>query len=276
MRTKQNKAGETAIAVLVLVVLYLIFVFLKYMYNLIINNIVVSSLIILLLIFLALLIFKKHGENEKMPGRKAFNKPYKKTVGYPVAYKPHKTTHPKFSKDLIAKLEWKSFERLCYLYIDKKYKNYTPKLTRKGADGGVDIEIYENTELFGVVQCKAWNVYKVGVKPIRELLGVMYAKKAKKAIFINSGVYTSEAEKFAQEQGATIRLVSGDELLAGIKSLPTETQSEILREITKGDYTTPTCPQHDIKMVLRKNRGKNYEFWGCRNYPKCRQTFKKT
>ncbi|MDP5239652.1 topoisomerase DNA-binding C4 zinc finger domain-containing protein [Uliginosibacterium sp. 31-16] len=38
---------------------------------------------------------------------------------------------------------------------------------------------------------------------------------------------------------------------------------------TEGDWTTPTCGHCGIKMVARE--GKSGSFWGCRNFPRCRQ-----
>ncbi|HEX5176092.1 MAG TPA: restriction endonuclease [Chthoniobacteraceae bacterium] len=50
-------------------------------------------------------------------------------------------------------------------------------------------------------------VYKVGVKPIRELYGVLMAGRADRAIFMTSGVYTREAQEFAD--GKPMQLIDG-------------------------------------------------------------------
>lgn len=52
-------------------------------------------------------------------------------------------------------------------------------------------------------------------------------------------------------------------------------QRRLLEVALEGDYRTPTCPQCDIKMVLReskKGRGNGGQFWGCVRYPRCKQT----
>lgn len=41
----------------------------------------------------------------------------------------------------IEEISWKEFERLCYLYY--KAKRYKLELTKEGADGGVDLIIYD-------------------------------------------------------------------------------------------------------------------------------------
>lgn len=185
------------------------------------------------------------------------------------------TNHPealnelKWSKQLIDSLEWKRFEDLCAEYF--KEKGYKVNVTKLGADGGVDIyifkESYSSTKPFGIVQCKAWNTYKVGVKPVRELFGVMASEKTPLGIFITSGTYTKEAEEFSE--GKNLKLLSGLSLLKLIESLPEESQKKLLENITKGDYSTPSCPSCGIKMVIRNGRNK---FWGCVKYPKCRNT----
>ncbi len=175
-----------------------------------------------------------------------------------------------FNQELLSDLEWRRFEILVALYFQKK--GFTAKGTRTGADGGVDIEVYRQGEEcpFAVVQCKAWNTYKVGVKPVRELYGVMAAQNVSTGYFVTSGDFTSEAWQFAE--GKSLTLVSGSYLLEKLRELPSDAQTAILDEVTEGDYTTPTCPRCDAKMVARE--GPNGPFWGCRSFPRCRQTFK--
>lgn len=184
-------------------------------------------------------------------------------------------THEKWNKKLINTLEWKRFEELCAEYFNEK--GYKANVTRQGADGGIDIHLlkenYSLTKPFGIVQCKAWNCYKVGVKPIRELYGVMSAEQAPLGVFITSGTYTKEAEEFSK--GKHLKLISGDTLLKLILALSEEQQQVLLKKITKGDYSTPSCPSCGVKMTQRiTKKGKNIgnKFWGCVNFPKCRNT----
>jgi len=172
-------------------------------------------------------------------------------------------------------LEWRRFEELCCEYFISK--GYRAKLTGKGADGGVDVELfkenYSSIKPYGLIQCKAWDKSKIGVKLIRELYGVMASEGAPLGVFITTGDYTPEAIKFSKYKN--LKLISGNELLKRIQSLPKEKQRVILKKITKGDFLTPTCPSCDIKMILRTNKkGHNVggKFWGCRNFPTCRST----
>jgi restriction system protein len=51
--------------------------------------------------------------------------------------------------------------------------------------------------------------------------------------------------------------------------LPEVSKNKLLALAVAGDYRTPTCSQCGVKMVKRKS--KRGAFWGCMNYPTCRQ-----
>lgn len=171
-----------------------------------------------------------------------------------------------WSLSLLQSLEWKRFEDLCAAYY--REKGIRSATTPLGPDGGIDIRLFQDDDdrTTTIVQCKAWPEQKVGVKPIRELLGVKVADKAEKAFFMTCGGYTDEAMPFAKTNGIT--LFTGEMLLMALKYLPAESRQKLLAFATEGDYTTPTCPKCGQKLVAREsNRGK---FWGCRSYPRCR------
>jgi len=174
-----------------------------------------------------------------------------------------------WSSRLIESLEWKRFEELCGEYF--KAKGYKVTMTGLGADNGVDFFLHgdeKSTQPLGVAQCKAWGSRQVGVKPIRELLGVMIDAGCPLGIFITTSSYTAEAERFAA--GKHIKLLDGRRLLSLIKTLPETAQAGIFARVTEGDYTTPSCPTCGIKLVLRtatKGEGKGRQFWGCQNFP---------
>lgn len=188
---------------------------------------------------------------------------------------PTEAPRETLSMELLDKLEWRRFEELVTLYLRKT--GFDARRSRVGADGGVDILLFRENEPrpFACVQCKAWHVYKVGVKPVRELFGVMASEQMARAYFVTTGGFTSEAVDFAA--GKALELVTGTYLLEKLRALPQADQDEILKEITAGDYTTPTCPRCDVKMVIR--HGPTGDFWGCPNFrlpwPRhCKQTFR--
>lgn len=180
-----------------------------------------------------------------------------------------------WSGELLSKLEWKRFEDVVAAY--SRALGYEAKTTRIGADGGVDVQLFKDGQPAPVmiVQCKAWDAYKVGVKPVRELFGVMAADKVTNGAFFTTGEFTAEAHEWAKDK--SLDLVDGREFLTRIGQLEPKLRDDLLARAIEGDYTTPTCPSCDVKMVSRtagKGNNAGSTFWGCRNYPRCRQTFK--
>lgn len=177
----------------------------------------------------------------------------------------------KWSLELLRKLEWRRFEELCIGFF--QLFGFRAESTRFGADGGIDINLYAEgaTSPSTLVQCKAWNVYKIGIKPIRELRGMMAEKGVARGVFITSATFTAEARTFAATQN--IVLIDGPEFIQKIRGLLPEQQKTLLELATQGDFRTPTCPSCGIKMTARNSTKDGKPFWGCVNYPRCRQTF---
>jgi restriction system protein len=172
-------------------------------------------------------------------------------------------------------LTWKEFEELVgEVYRRKGYRvseNYTA-----GPDGGVDLRIRKGGERI-IVQCKRWNRWKVGVKVIRELYGIMAAEEIDKGIVVISSEFTEEARRFAQANG--IELVDGRRLSGFIRELQKErkglSSDESTQTVPAEPQRTaePKCPHCGGEMVLRTAKTGKYagkQFYGCRQYPKCK------
>jgi len=174
-----------------------------------------------------------------------------------------------WSIDLLRDLEWKRFEDVCQQFY--ALKGIRSETTPLGPDGGIDIRLYQDDSdtPTSIVQCKAWGKRYVGVQPVRELLGVMAHEKIEKAFFMASGNFSDEAKSFAQINRIT--LINGDMLVAMIKRLPDAERQALLAFATEGDFRTPTCPSCGIKMRHVEGTSGRTDFWGCRNYPRCRQ-----
>lgn len=174
-----------------------------------------------------------------------------------------------WSLELIREIEWKRFEDLCQKFYETK--GIRCETTPLGPDGGIDIRIYqdESGKATSIVQCKAWGARYVGVQPIRELLGVMTHEKIEKAFFMTSGRFSDDAKDVAKSNRIT--LIDGQMLLMMLQRLPTAGKNELLNFATEGDYTTPTCPGCGKKMKSVPGKAGRPDFWGCPDYPKCRQ-----
>ena len=179
--------------------------------------------------------------------------------------------------DLLQCMEWLVFEQLVASYF--KMKGMKAELTESGADGGVDVKVTTQTTQARrriYVQCKAWSRRAVGVKPVCELYGVVMADKADMGVFITTSTFTDDALQFAKNI-PSLRLMHGEQFLGLIRQLPVDQQKSLLTQFIGGDYQTPSCPGCSIKMVSRRSEkglGNTRPFWGCRNFPRCRQTLR--
>lgn len=185
-----------------------------------------------------------------------------RTAGFGEPYEPPLDT---WSLDTLRRIEWRRLEAV----VEGHYqaRGYPTRTQTHGADGGVDIWICskEHPDLpAAIVQCKHWPDRMVGVNVVRELLGTMTANKVKAGEVVTSGSFSREAEAFAA-RGLPIELIDGRKLVERIRSLSESEQEALLKVAFEGDYWRPTCASCGVKMKWRPQG-----FWGCRNYPRCK------
>jgi len=169
-------------------------------------------------------------------------------------------------------LSWQDFERL----VGEGFRHRGFQVTQRGGagpDGGVDLGLAKGHERF-LVQCKQWRAQQVGVSVVRELYGVMAAERVAGGFVVTSGSFTKDARTFAA--GRNIELLDGralGELLReGRSSVPMP--ADLTTHTGGSTPAAPSCPQCRTPMVLRtakQGARKGKSFWGCAQYPKCRQ-----
>jgi len=154
-------------------------------------------------------------------------------------------------------------------YIANLYYNlgYNTERVGQSYDGGIDV-IAEKDGVKHYIQCKKFITRKVRVGAVRDFYGAMTGKLANgKGIFITTNVFTTEAERFAEDN--LIELIDSFGLLRLIKSanMDQSTSSASLgnAQVLEQRIKCPACDGY-----LVKRSGKYGEFWGCSNYPKCR------
>ena len=176
----------------------------------------------------------------------------------------------KWTLQLLKQLEWRRFEQLCRAYFDAL--GFRTSARRSGTGGAADIHLFaggsDRTAI--VVQSRAWDAYRVGLKATRELRRSMASANVGEGVLVTAGRFTQEAIKHAREEN--IQLIDGAELIAKMGALPPEKALALLELATQGDFLTPTCPDCSIKMISRKSTNEGRRFWGCRNYPSCKHT----
>lgn len=179
------------------------------------------------------------------------------------------TVVDELTPELLSALEWKRFELLVARYFEAT--GYRAELTCTGADGGIDVCLYRANEgrPHAYVQCKAYAPHKfVDAEKVRALFGVMSAAQVPKGVFATTSKFGPEARRFAVEHD--IEPIDGAEWVSRFAQLAPTVRQRILAEITAGDYRTPSCPTHDIKMVERVNGNDGSRFFACPQF-RCRR-----
>jgi restriction system protein len=179
--------------------------------------------------------------------------------------KIHKNVISNPSKDALDDMSWQQFEMLVGEYYRQK-GHKVEEVGGGGADGGVDLILYKNDEEY-LVQCKQWKAYKVGVKPVRELLGVMVGSAASGGIVVTSGEFSKDAMSFARENN--IQLINGSELHKMIRSAQ---QTAAPMPPPPKDPVCPKCGSSMVKRTAKKGMRAGEQFWGCSRFPACRST----
>ena len=183
---------------------------------------------------------------------------------------PHRDGPPaapdRWSRDVFELIEWRRFEAVVEALFAQ-----TGVATRSqphGSDGGVDIWLYptnpsDGSAPVGIVQCKQWMRWKVGMKEIHALRGVMAQHGIARGHFVTTSDFTADAREFAAGNG--IGLHDVDDLLALIASRTPEQQAALLGVAFDGEWWRPTCASCGIKLVERTARQSGRPFWGCEN-----------
>jgi restriction system protein len=94
---------------------------------------------------------------------------------------------------------------------------YTPFISPKGKDGGIDIIAFQDP--LGVktprlkVQVKHYPQNPIAADSIRSLKGLVNSGE-EVGLFVTSGRFSNEAERFAREANVHIKLIDGEELIS--------------------------------------------------------------
>jgi restriction system protein len=178
--------------------------------------------------------------------------------------------------DELRLLSWTAFEQL--VLAAYRESGWGGSLTRPGADGGVDVILEKGGDKV-FVQCKHWKSRNVGVESIRALKGSMATEGVTKGIFVTTGSFSHEAQRYAHSSGITtvdgpgvLELVRGvyRPKVADIVGASSETIKSPLAVSIPTAAAAPPCPRCESVMVMRQ--GPRGAFWGCPQFPRCRGT----
>lgn len=187
------------------------------------------------------------------------------------ANEPHRAAPPRpperWSREVFELIEWRRFEAVVEALFAQA--GFETRSQAHGADGGVDVWLYSMNHAAGdapvsIVQCKQWMRWKVGVKEVRELRGVMAQHGIVRGQFVTTSDFTADAREFAAGNGIGLHDVDG--LLRLIATRHPKQQEALLRVAFDGEWWRPTCASCGIKLVERTARESGRAFWGCENF----------
>ncbi len=170
--------------------------------------------------------------------------------------------------DVLNGMTWKEFEVLVGEAFRRKGFSVRDNF-ENGPDGGVDLVLFDGSDKY-LVQCKQWRAFRVGVKVVRELFGVMASTGAVGGFVVTSGEFTKEAKDFAL--GKNIKLIAGSELWEIMQSVKT------VSPVVKGEQTLASvkicqgCGKEMVLRTARRGSQAGQKFWGCTGYPVCKNT----
>lgn len=146
------------------------------------------------------------------------------------------------------------FENLLAIYF--KELGYKVKMTPITNDYGADLVLHKDKECV-VVQAKRYNS-KVGIAAIQQIIAAKGYYKADRSIVATNNYYTKQALNLAKE--CQVELIDRDKLIKIMASVNGKEKIEDAEKII--------CSKCGAVMI--KKKGKYGEFWGCSNYPNCK------
>jgi hypothetical protein len=169
-------------------------------------------------------------------------------------------------------IPWENFELLAGEIFRRK--GFEVEISSGlGADGGKDLTLRRDGEV-RLVQCKRLSAEnKVSVMAMREFYGLLVAENANSGIFMTTGLYSRDAQEFAE--GKSIKLLDRAKIEKLMQSvaLPSENLCIIRNWIddfaAAARVTDPDCPRCRKPMKLRRGPT-GRAFWGCSLFPRCR------
>ncbi len=165
-------------------------------------------------------------------------------------------------------MSWRQFE----LLAGEAFRQQGYRVEERGGDGpdgGIDLVLHRDGRKY-LVQCKHWKTRRVGVKPVRELFGVMAAEKADGGFVVTSGSFTEDARRIAC--GKPIELVDTERLLARVRQAVTPEPATASPDTGNTAPHCPICKAPMVERTAKKGRRAGERFWGCSRFPRCRGT----
>jgi restriction system protein len=137
-----------------------------------------------------------------------------------------------WSLELLHRIKDRQFDEFVAAYF--RELTFRTEASQIGADEGTDIRLFEKgkTGVYAIVQCKACDTQKTGVRSVRELLGVMTHDKVPRGVFVATGDYTDAALDFARRH--PMILITGEMLINDILSFSEDAKVRLMNVAAEG------------------------------------------
>lgn len=184
---------------------------------------------------------------------------------------------PDDTPEVVKAIAWREFEsRICAAFREEGYR--VEERGRSQPDNEIDL-IAAKAKRRILIQCKHWKTPQVGVAIVRDLGGVVVARRADGGVLVTGGTFTKEARDLAE--ASRIRLIDGDALRqilgsassnAALAPVPAAAAA-VAAAAPRPASAAPSCPKCGGAMVDRvakqgKFAGKH--FWVCSSFPTCK------
>lgn len=168
---------------------------------------------------------------------------------------------------LLRQLEWSRLQELVLGWYQAC--GIEAQLASPASAGGVRIFLYrtDSHRPAAYVVCTPAVDASVATRLAHELVASMEADGVGEGVFITAGRIGPAVVGAAG--AARVEWIDGARFVEAFGALRVEDRDRILRGVTRGDFTTPTCPRCQAKMVLERRDGK--PVWACSQFPRCQQ-----
>lgn len=167
--------------------------------------------------------------------------------------------------DVIDQMDGFQFES--YLRQLFKSQNYKVIKTPDRKDFGADLLLEKNGTKI-VVQAKRYKG-NVGIKAVQEIQSAKLYYKAQEAWVMTNSNYTKSAKELAYKTNVT--LLDRDRLIDYISEINPNGEVSATQTIETVEPLPIKCKCGN-QMILKKNKSNQKRFYGCRNFPSCKNT----
>ncbi len=166
--------------------------------------------------------------------------------------------------DVVKAMGWREFESLiCGVLRQEGYRVEERGGSRP--DGEIDL-IATKARKRLLVLCKHWKTRQVGASVIRDLSGIVAARRADGGIVVTGGMFTKEAHDLAVS--CQIRLIDG-EMLQQIIGLQQPTSRAAAAPAVPAAPRCPKCAADMVDRVATQGKFAGKHFWACSRNPTC-------